>query len=209
LELATPWGLDDIQKLQAAQINDVIYLTDGAHWPHVISRHGDQDWRIRTIHEPELGWTPPPQDPLPWTSHGAGTSVTERWHPPANTVLSITQADSWIVSHDSDNTSLGLAASWAPFDASASPRIVRKRAMFHVPSTTDYQFRVTEVIYHARMKFSAVAGGSPTTAQTILNASYSTGEPNATSQYYHLTAGDVHYCEFLFNTWNNFVSVKF
>lgn len=48
--LAHPYADGDLVDVQAAQVNDVIYLTHPGYAPRILERYGDLDWRLREIH---------------------------------------------------------------------------------------------------------------------------------------------------------------
>lgn len=45
-EITTPYAEVDLPNLKFSQSADVLYITDGAHWPQMISRYGHIDWRL-------------------------------------------------------------------------------------------------------------------------------------------------------------------
>lgn len=45
-EMNTPWGVDELQGLQFARVNDLIYVTHPLHRRRLISRNGIGDWSL-------------------------------------------------------------------------------------------------------------------------------------------------------------------
>lgn len=46
VEIASPYGLSDLDKIKWAQSADVLYLVDGAHWPQKLTRFSHTSWTI-------------------------------------------------------------------------------------------------------------------------------------------------------------------
>ena len=54
-EVSTPYGSDELSSIEYAQINDVMYLTQGSHPPMKLSRLGNSNW---TLEAADLAWPP-------------------------------------------------------------------------------------------------------------------------------------------------------
>ena len=59
LRLNTPWTEEQVKLIQSVQANDVVWLTQGDHWPQRLIRYGLEDWRMADM--PVL--FPPLRDP--------------------------------------------------------------------------------------------------------------------------------------------------
>jgi len=46
LVVTTPWAEDELNALQVAQLNDLLFVVHPDHQPRVIARYEDDDWRV-------------------------------------------------------------------------------------------------------------------------------------------------------------------
>lgn len=199
LRLATPFSADDLDVLQWAQINDLLYIADGAHMPQVMERRGDQDWRIRSLHESERSYEDPTNA---WAVGSVSAQVLDYWYPTAYAVTNLAQADDWMAAHAPDASD--NAAQVPPVGALtiAPARIQRMRSYMHVVTGGTYAFRVTNADDLARMRISVVDDGTdPATISTIIEADKGAGTANVTTtSAYVLASGHDYMVEFVMVT---------
>lgn len=196
LQVKTPYGTVHLNKLQSCQLNDVIYLADGTHMPQVLERYGDQDWRIRELHEPKNGFA---DISGTFGKGAAGSAQISLWLTPDKTIGSAVAASSYATANAPQST---VSSSAAPAGTGMAyiSSIQRMQAFFVVPSTGNYEFRVTGVDDGARVRFNPSAVANNVDAQEIING----GLPASStiqSAVFALTSANEHWIEFLLWDW--------
>lgn len=189
-----PYSDTDLLQVQAAQVNDVIYLTHPGYNPRVLERYGNLDWRLREIHQPATGWVAPTLIPP-----ATGNAVTEQWFPANFAVQSIAAAASYC---DANAPNAALQNAQAPYglgnNYGANAVIQRLRGWFVAPASGSYIFRAEGIDDQCRVLFNSTAYGLASGATQILN----TGLGSTNSAAISLEAGKPYYVEFLLNDYN-------
>lgn len=194
----TPFTAGQLQRLQSCQLNDVIYLTDGAHMPRVLERRGDQDWKLREIHEPKNGFADISGN---YTIGTAGQAETSLWVVPAQTIGTIAQAVSWMTANPATSTATNQPAPSGTGSTYAAS-IQRMQAFFVPPSTGSYEFRASNIDDYCRVRFNATAGASNAAATDIITlADIHQGSLTGISDPVALTSGSDYWIEFILGDW--------
>lgn len=194
-----PYDLDELQEVQVIQVNDVIYLVHANHEPLILQHYGDEDWRLRDVHEPLAGWSAsPPADPTPST----GNAVLKRWVTTALQLNSLASSVAWANAKSPTQT---VAAAGAPQGTGTSwaASIQRVQAYF-VPKTTGaHKFKAYYIDDHSRIMLETAANGTGTGAVPILIVGDGVHVPaTGESATYALEAGKGYWMEFLLNDRN-------
>lgn len=186
-----PYGDTDFNEVQAAQVNDVIYLTHPLYTPRILERFGDTDWRLREIHQPATGWT----DPTPATP-ATGNAVLERWVIPQALLGQITTWAMTEIYTGANPPTQVVPESGAPTGTGNefAISVQRVRGWFIPPTTGTYRFRSNAINYSCQVKFNSTAYGPASGAATVIQ----TTTPNLTNDTadFALTAGSPYYIEF-------------
>jgi hypothetical protein len=185
-----PYSDTDYQDVQAAQVNDVIYLTHPNYNPRILERYGNADWRLREIHQPATGWTPPAAATPP-----TGNCVLERWITGPLLVTTLVLADAVCAQYPPNQV---IPMSGAPIGTLGnwSASIQRVRGWFVPRTTGTYKFRAINIDDMARVRFNSTAYGGESGAVTIIEASIN---QTVDSPDYSLVAGSAYWIEFLHN----------
>ena len=196
LQITTPFDATNLSRMQACQLNDVIYLADGIHSPQVLERYGDQDWRIRDIHQPKNGYA----DISGNYTIAAGQADLLRWVVPARTFISMEFLLSYLIANPPTATVIN-----SPPPAGTGytyPGVAQKvTAFFTPPGTGDYEFRAYAVDTYARIRFNSTAGASTVGVATIVEAFINNGTSTNASSSFTLTNGFSYFIEFILESW--------
>jgi len=189
--LAHPYSDSDIQDLQAAQVNDVIYLTHPSYNPRILERYGNLDWRLREIHQPATGWTAPSP-----TTPATGNAVQERWVVTPGSLTTVALAAAYA---DANAASENIPASGTPYGSGNQyfASIARLRGWFVPPTTGTYKFQANGLGANnqGRVMFNSTAYGPASGATAIITA----GSGTTDSANFSLVAGSAYYFEALLN----------
>ncbi len=189
--LEHPYGDTDLYDLQAAQVNDVIYITHPNHMPMILERHADDDWRLREIHEPTPGWAPPAL-----VTPATGNATLERWITTPYAVSSAAAAAEYCKTHTRSQV---IPTSGAPIGTGANwPASIQRVRGWFVPLTNGtYKFRARAINGQSRVRFNSTAYAGEVGAVTIIETTV-VGQ-TADSADFVLAAGSPYWIEFIHN----------
>lgn len=188
--LAHPYKDEELNEVQFAQVNDVIYLTHANHFPRVLERYADDDWRLRELHQPATGWTLPSN-----ATPATGNAILHRWFPAPLTVNTLAAADTYLKAAPGQSVPLSGAPQGTGNNWPAS--IQRVQGYFVCPASGTYKFRSNSVDDQARIKLNSTAYGPESGAATILSST--TVGATTTSAGFAMVAGSAYWMEFLLN----------
>ena len=193
--VAHPYSAAELDEVQICQVNDVIYLTHYNHAPLILGHYGDEDWRVREIHEPEAGWAAGGSGVV--AAPATGTATLQRWTTSPFGVTTVAAAAAWADAHAATAT---VAASGAPAGTGGSyPACIQRVRAWFVPSASgSYKFQASGIDDNARVMFESTAGGTGSGATVIISVSLGTQQSAA----FPLVAGKGYWIEFLLNDYN-------
>ncbi|CAB4136275.1 hypothetical protein UFOVP296_41 [uncultured Caudovirales phage] len=189
------YGSQDISDMQFLHINDIVYITHPNHPPRVLSRYAIDDWRLREIHEPEVGWLTPVF--IPQTTGDANAYIVA-----LNLIVGATP---WQETFNAVTSGKGINATISNCGSNykhssyfLSGTVVRG---WFVPKTTGYyKFNFNSLPYYSKIRFNPAANGSPGDAsydQYLILVGGAAGGPYFCTTEYNLAQNAGYWIEFI------------